>query len=66
MPTVGTVIEEAVELLLHNNEPTALVDKVELPQASLTVTTGVDGIDLGAAIPEPAALVQPFRVCVTV
>ena len=66
MPADDTVIEEAVELLIHNNDPPALVDKVELLQTSLTVITGVDGIDLGAAVPEPAALVQPFTACVTV
>ena len=31
-----------------------------------TVTTGADGIDKGAAIPEPEALVHPPTVLVTV
>ena len=66
MPADDTVIEEAVELLIHNNDPPALVDNKVLPQLLVTVTSGADGINLGAAVPEPAALVQPFTVCVTV
>ena len=60
-------MEEVVAPLLHNSDPVAVVDNVDVPsQLSTTVTTGVDGVVFGAAIPEPAALVQPFTVCVTV
>ena len=54
-------------LLLQSNVPVALVERTEVPlQLSTTVTTGVEGVDLGAAMPEPASLVQPFTVAVTV
>ena len=66
MPASDTMIEEAVSPVLHNKLPPALVDNTVLPQLLVTVTSGADGIDLGAAIPEPAALVQPFTVCITV
>ena len=59
------MIEAVVALLLHKRFPVALVDKVDVPQLSTTVTTGVDGVAFGAEIPLPAALVQPFTVCVT-
>jgi hypothetical protein len=63
----ATLIELADEPVLHNNVPVALVDNVDEPQLSTTLTTGVDGTVFGFAIPEPAALVQPFAVvCVTV
>ena len=38
----------------------------ELPQLSVTLTTGADGIAIGVAVPVPAALVHPLTVCVTV
>jgi len=59
------VIDAVVAPVLHNNVPAALVDKVDVPQLFTTVTTGVDGIAFGAAVAEPAALTQPFTVCVT-
>jgi putative N-acetylmannosamine-6-phosphate epimerase len=58
-------MDDVVWLLLHNKFPVALVDKVDVPQLSTTVTTGVAGVVFGAATPEPAALVQPFTDCVT-
>ena len=61
-----TVIEEVVAPVLHNNLPEAVVDRIELPQLFTVVTTGADGIDLGAAVPLPATLVHPFTVVVTV
>jgi hypothetical protein len=62
-----TVIVDVISLVLHNKLPPAFVESVDVPlQLSTTVTTGVDGVVLGAAMPEPAALVQPFTVCVTV
>ena len=65
VPAVVTVIEAVVAPLLHNIVPPAGIDKVEVPQLFTTVTTGVAGAVFGAAMPEPAALVQPFTVCVT-
>ena len=66
VPAEETVIDDVVAVLLHNKLPVAVVDKVDVPlQLSTTVTTGVDGVVFGDATPEPAALVQPFTVCVT-
>ena len=50
---------------LHNKVPGAVVDRTELPQLLVTTTTGVAGKAIGAAIPEPAGLVQPPEVWVT-
>ena len=62
-----TMMEAEVEPLLHCRFPDAFVERVEVPsQLSTTVTTGVDGVDLGDATPEPASLVHPFTVAVTV
>jgi hypothetical protein len=60
-------MDVVVAPLLHNNDPVKLeaVNK-ELPQLFVTVTTGADGTVLGADVPLPFALVQPFTVCVTV
>lgn len=53
--------------LLHANVPVAVVDNVDVPlQLFTTVTIGVEGVVLGAAIPLPGALVHPFVVVVTV
>ena len=60
------MIDDVVAPVLHNKEPVALVDKVDDPQLSVTLTTGADGIAFGKAAPEPAALTQPLIVCVTV
>ena len=51
---------------LHNKVPRAVVDKIELPQLLVTLTTGAAGTDKGAATLEPARLVQPLMVWVTV
>ena len=59
-------MDVAGDPLLHNNVPDAVVESVELPQLSATVTDGADGINFGAATPLPAALVQPFTMVVTV
>ena len=59
-------MEAATDPVLHNKLPAALVDNTELPQLLVTVTTGADGMAFGAARPEPATLVQPFAVWVTV
>src|SRR6185436_17939173 len=67
VPAVATVMDEVVAPLLHNKEPVNDVAvSVELPQLFTTVTTGADGISLGAATPLPGRLVHPFTVCVTV
>ena len=66
VPAVVTVIEAVVAPVLHNIVPPVGIDKVELPQLFTTVTTGVAVIAFGAAVPEPAALVQPPTVLVTV
>ena len=58
-------MEDVVAPVLHNKEPVAVADKVDVPQLSVTATTGADGIAFGKAAPEPAALTQPFTVCVT-
>lgn len=53
--------------LLQSNVPDAVVERVDVPlQLFTTVTTGVAGVVLGAAIPLPGALVHPFVVVVTV
>ena len=67
VPAVPTVIEDVVAPVLHSSVPAAAVDKVDvLLQLSTTVTTGAAGVVFGAAVPLPAALVQPFTVVVTV
>lgn len=67
VPALLTVIDAVVALLLHNNVPDAVVDKVDVPlQLFTTVTTGVDGIAFGAAVPLPAILLHPLLVAVTV
>jgi hypothetical protein len=59
-------MEAVVAPLLHNMVPPAGIERIEFPQLFTTVTTGVAGIATGAALPDPAALVQPLPVCVTV
>ena len=66
MPAVVTLTDEVVAPVLHNKDPVAVVESVEFPQLSETVTTGVDGTDLGVAVPLPGGLVHPFIVLVTV
>jgi hypothetical protein len=61
------VIDEVVAPVLHNNDPVAVVESVDVPlQLFTTVTAGADGITFGAAVPIPAALEHPFTVAVTV
>ena len=53
--------------MLHNNVPDAVVDKVDVPsQLFTTFTEGAAGVVFGAAVPEPASLIQPSTVWVTV
>ena len=58
-------MEAVVAPLLHNIVPPDGIDKTLLPQLFTTDTTGV-AVLLGAATPDPAALVQPLIVDVTV
>ena len=61
------MIEDAVAPLLHDNELVKLLAvSVELPQLFCTVTVGATGTALGAELPEPEGLIQPFIVCFTV
>jgi hypothetical protein len=49
--------------VLHNNVPVADVESVEVPlQLLVTFTVGANGVVFGAAVPDPAALVQPSTV----
>lgn len=60
-------MEAALEPLLHNRSPVAFVERVDVPlQLSATATTGVSGVDFGAAMPDTGALLQPLMVAVTV
>ena len=64
---VLTVIDAAVDPLLHNNVPEkADAVNTELPQLLATVIVGATGVAFGAAVALRVALVHPFNVCVTV
>jgi hypothetical protein len=66
-PAVVTVIDDVDSPVLQSNVPVAAVVRVEVPsQLSVTDTTGAAGVVLGAAVPLPGRLVQPFTVVVTV
>jgi hypothetical protein len=66
VPPDVTVIEAVISFVFHNNVPVAFVVRVELPQLSTTVTIGAAGADFGDAKPEPAPLIHPLTVWVTV
>jgi len=67
VPALLTMMEEVVAPVLHNNVPDAVVDKEDVPlQLLTTFTIGVAGVVFGAAVPDPASLVQPSTVCLTV
>ena len=61
-------MDVVVAPLLHNNDPVkSAAVNTELPQLFTTLTVGAVGISLGAEIPLPDGLTQPFAaVCVTV
>ena len=59
-------MEAVVAPVLHKIVPPVGIDKTLLPQLLTTVTTGVAGAAFGAAVPDPAALIQPLTVLVTV
>ena len=53
--------------MLQSNVTPAEVESVDDPQLSTSVTKGAEGIVVGAAVPDPAGLTQPFAAaCVTV
>jgi hypothetical protein len=67
LPAVLTVMADVFAPLLHSKVPVAVVDSVDVPsQLFTTDTTGIAGAFLGAAVPLPAKLAQPFTVLVTV
>ena len=66
-PASVTIMLGVASPVLHSNVPAVVVDRVDVPlQLLTTVTTGVAGVVLGAAVPLPEALVQPLTVWVTV
>ena len=72
VPAPDTVIGFVDAPVFHNMVVPGSVDSpsavsVEVPlQLLTTLTVGASGIALGADVPEPAGLMQPFTVCVTV
>jgi hypothetical protein len=66
MEPTDAVMLDVVAPVLHNRLPEAVVLNAELPQLSTFVITGVAGLVFGAASIDPAVLVQPFTVVVTV
>jgi len=62
VPAVLTVIDGVVSVVLHNNVPVAVVDKLAVPQLFTTFTDGAVGVVFGAAVPDPAELEQPSTV----
>ena len=66
VPAEETVMEAVVSDVDHKKVPEPVAVNTEEPQLSVTETVGATGIEIGAAVPEPAALVQPETVCVTV
>ena len=60
-----TVIEAVVAPLLQAIVPPDGIVKTVLPQLFTTDTTGV-AVMTGLAMPEPAALIQPLAVLLTV
>jgi len=66
VPALVTVMLELDSPVLHSRDPAAVVDKVDDPQLFTTLTDGVAGTVLGAAVPVPGGLVHPLTVAVTV
>ena len=61
VPAEETVIDGVVAPVDHNKLVPDVVN-TEFPQLFDTVTIGVEGIAKGAAVPDPAKLVQPPEV----
>jgi hypothetical protein len=64
VPAAGTVMDAVVSPVLQCKFVPVVVN-TELPQLFTTVTVGGTGIVFGADVPLPDALVQLFKVCVT-
>jgi hypothetical protein len=66
VPALFTLIDDVVSVVLHNNIPDAVVDKVDVPSQLLTtLTVGVDGVvlivkDKVCTESQPATLVKVF------
>jgi hypothetical protein len=66
VPALLTLIDDVVAVVLHNNIPDAVVDKVDVPSQLLTtLTVGVDGVVLIVKVKvctesQPATLVKVF------
>lgn len=61
VPATATEMEVDVAPLLHNSDPVKPeAVSTELPQLLATDIVGASGVVLGAAVPLPAVLVQPF------
>jgi tetrahydromethanopterin S-methyltransferase subunit F len=60
-PPVETVIEAVVSVVDHVRFDPVVV-KVDVPQLSTTVTTGVDGVAVGFATPVPGSEIHPPTV----
>ena len=62
-----TVILGVVSLVFHAMVPEVISEvNTEVPQSFTTVTTGIAGVALGAAVAVPGKLVHPFIIAVTV
>ena len=66
VPAVETTIVAEVSPVDQRKDPVPDAVKIEFPQLFKTVTVGAADPGDGLAIPDPAALVQPPTVCVTV
>src|SRR4030095_16756153 len=63
-PAVVTVMELVVCPVLHNKDPVKPVAvNTALPQLSITVTPGVTGIAIGAAVALDNELLHPSTTC---
>ena len=64
MPAAVTVIEGVVAPVFHNKDPVNdPAVNVELPQLFTALTVGDGTLEfIGAAVPLPGALVEPFTV----
>ena len=64
LPAVVTVMELIVCPVLHNKDPVKPVAvNTELPQLSITVTPGVTGMAIGAAVALANELLHPSTTC---
>lgn len=67
LPVVVTAPGLRVNVHVPDGKPLNKTEPVDTEQVGCVILTkGVAGVDLGAAVPLPAALVHPFTVVVTV